>query len=267
MNQNHQPRSRDARLSAWVVLTLVYACFLFLPIRPSFGDGLEQSRAKLDRLIQASSPGETAKKAGPADAATEAFRAGRDLIADEEWVKAEEKFNQVIVQYRTSKYVDAAMYWLAFTLKKQGKFKVADAALERLIKTYPKSTWINDARAMRVEIAPRLGKGDMIAEEASSANNDEIRVVALQSLFQANPERAMTFVVDILKPESKASRRLKESAIMLIGQSSGRLTTSKRCPCSPTSFATNQTRNCAPKRFTSWAICRDGVTMSTCWTC
>ncbi|MBI4553415.1 MAG: HEAT repeat domain-containing protein [Candidatus Latescibacteria bacterium] len=184
------------------------SAMLLMP-RHSTGEGFDQSRERLDQLAQA---------AAPSDAAAKTFREGRDLIADEKWSKAEEKFNKVIVQYRTSEYVDAAMYWLAFTLKKQGKFNVADAALERLIKTYPKSTWINDARAMRVEMAPRLGKGEIIAEEARSAETDEIKVVALQSLFQANPERAMVFATDILKPDSKAGRRLKEGAITLLGR-------------------------------------------------
>lgn len=200
------PRGRTG-LCATLAVALM-GVMLLMP-RHSNGEGFDQSRERLDQLAQA---------AAPSDAAAKTFREGRDLIGDEQWDKAAEKFNKVITQYPKSEYVDAALYWLAFTLKKQNKLQEADATLERLVKAFPKSTWANDARTLRLEIAPRLGKGDIIAQEASSAETDEIKVVALQSLFQANPERAMVFATDILKPDSKAGRRLKEGAITLLGQ-------------------------------------------------
>src|SRR6476619_2952269 len=55
------------------------------------------------------------------DAADVIFRSGRDLITDQEWAKAQEKFNQLISTYPNDKNVDAAMYWMAYALNKQSK--------------------------------------------------------------------------------------------------------------------------------------------------
>src|SRR4051812_10562153 len=48
------------------------------------------------------------------EAALTMFRAGRDLITEEQWDKAQEKFSQFIAAYPNDKSVDAAMYWMAY---------------------------------------------------------------------------------------------------------------------------------------------------------
>jgi tetratricopeptide (TPR) repeat protein len=86
------------------------------------------------------------------------FREGRDLIDKEEWAKAAEKFNEVLGKYPDNKASDAALYWLAFCYKKQKMFKETDAALDRLIRDFPTSSWADDARVMKLEIAAPLGR-------------------------------------------------------------------------------------------------------------
>lgn len=81
------------------------------------------------------------------------FREGRDLIDKQEWKKASEKFSEVINQYPDNKSVDAALYWLAFCYKKQREFEKMGAAVDRLIKTYPTSSWVSDAQVLLVEAA------------------------------------------------------------------------------------------------------------------
>src|SRR5213593_2580193 len=48
------------------------------------------------------------------DAAATMFRSGRDLITDQEWAKAQEKFSQYVSAYPNDKNVDAALYWMAY---------------------------------------------------------------------------------------------------------------------------------------------------------
>lgn len=86
------------------------------------------------------------------------FREGRDLIDRGEWARAAEKFNEVIGKYPGGKSIDAALYWLAFSYKKQKQFKETDAALDRLLKEFPGSSWADDARVMKMEIGLSLGK-------------------------------------------------------------------------------------------------------------
>jgi HEAT repeat protein len=156
----------------------------------------------------------------PSAAAT-AFREARDLIKDSEWQKAEARFNRFIAEFPKDREVPAALYWLAFSLKQQGKFPAADAAVTRLAQQYPASTWVNDARALRVEIAPRL-KNSQVIEQGVTDTNDEIKLAALQSLFEAGPDRALAIAAGILKPGSSSSRLLKEGAITLLEDSEDR---------------------------------------------
>ena len=85
------------------------------------------------------------------------FREGRDLIDREEWAKAAAKFNEIISKYPDNKSSDAALYWLAFCYKKQKQFKEANAALDRLLKDFPTSSWADDARVMKLETGHPLG--------------------------------------------------------------------------------------------------------------
>ena len=85
------------------------------------------------------------------------FREGRDLIDREEWAKAAAKFNDIISKYPDNKSTDAALYWLAFCYKKQKQFKETNAALDRLLKDFPTSSWADDARVMKLETGHPLG--------------------------------------------------------------------------------------------------------------
>ena len=85
------------------------------------------------------------------------FREGRDLIDREEWKQAAAKFNEIIGKYPNNKSADAALYWLAFCYKKQKQFQEANAALDRLLKDFPASSWVDDARVMKLEIGHPLG--------------------------------------------------------------------------------------------------------------
>jgi HEAT repeat protein len=170
-----------------------------------------QSLERLNRFIQTQ----------PASAAAAAFKDGRDLLKDGEWAKAEAQFNRFIAEFPKDREVAAALYYVAFSLKQQGKFSNTDATLTRLIEQYPSSPWITDARAMRVEIAPRLNNQQVI-DQGVGATNDEVRIAALQSLFESRPERALTLAADLLKSGSGASRLVKESALTLLADSESR---------------------------------------------
>jgi HEAT repeat protein len=153
-----------------------------------------------------------------ADAASKLFREAREALKDEKWSQAQDKFSQFINRYPDHKEVDAALYWLALTFKKQDMLQDTSDTLERLLREFPQSSWADDAKALRIEIAARLGKKDVI-NEGINGNNDEIRLTALQSLLQSSPERAAKLAMDILKPDSAASSALKEGAVMVLSDS------------------------------------------------
>ena len=100
----------------------------------------------------------TAKIADDEKDFSKGFREGRDLIDEEEWAQAAKKFNEIVTKFPDHKSADAALYWLAFCYKKQKMFKEAEAVLDRLLERFPASSWANDARVMKMEIAAPLGK-------------------------------------------------------------------------------------------------------------
>ncbi|MEW6733545.1 MAG: HEAT repeat domain-containing protein [Acidobacteriota bacterium] len=242
--------SHRANANGWLVSLILMLCGFFLFNVPVYGQtkGQARDREKFNRLLQSSAS---------SDPAVKTVREGRDLIAEERWAKAMDKFSEVVKQFPKSEYMDDALYWLAFTMKKQSMFQDANQVLGRLLQDFPDSNWNDDARLLQLEIARQIGDPKRIAEEATKlladthriaeeatrlqieipvelpdnlyyeqppeetgkGSPEEIKIVALQSLFEANPERALALVNDILKPNSNASRPLKESAITLLSRS------------------------------------------------
>lgn len=164
------------------------------------------------------------------------FREGRELIDKEEWEKAATKFREIACDCPENKYVDAALYWLAFCYKKQKMFVEMEATIDRLLKNYPNSSWADDARVMKYEgrltiastNSPRAvvgvgatnNSGDSTAATILTTSSqiplereDEIKLAAFQSLYFAEPQRAIAVLGDILKSDSKVSESLKREII------------------------------------------------------
>lgn len=152
--------------------------------------------------------------------AAKLFREGRDLIGDEEWEGAEGKFRRFVSLYPKDANLDAALYWLAFTLAKQEKYGEADTHLKRLLAEFPRSNWADDASALRAQIAEHSGDARVI-EDTLNEDDVEVKIVALESLFQSNPERGLAYVTEMMKPGSKAGARLKEAGIELLRRYGG----------------------------------------------
>jgi len=108
---------------------------------------------------------------------------------------------------------DGALYWKAYALAKLGRGKEATAALDELAKAHPQSRWLNDAKIMRVEIAQAAGKP--LAPE--SAEDDEIKLLAINALMQSDSERAIPLLEKLLT--SQSSPKLRERALFVLAQS------------------------------------------------
>ncbi|HEY9404092.1 MAG TPA: HEAT repeat domain-containing protein [Pyrinomonadaceae bacterium] len=208
----YQTQILSVHLSGVGILFLLLIGFSLLFARNVSASSVYQDRADLNSVAQKSASTEPEMKA---------FRDGREALADERWERAAERFNDFVEDYPKSKNVDAALYWLAFALKRQERFREADKALARLINDFPASSWSGDAQAMRVEIAPQIGNSKIITAEASQSDNDEAKLVALRNLFKSDPPQALTVASNIFQPGSTASRSFKESTIMLVGRYAG----------------------------------------------
>ena len=197
------PGRRNFHLTAFVSILLAVLMLGGAFFKSSFA----QQDDKLNRFVDTQNA-----------AAAQLFREGRDLIGDEDWKQAEGKFRRFITQYPKDKNVDAALYWLAFALSKQGKYGEADNQLKKLLAEFPRSDWADDATALRAQmnVDPR------VVNQALNEDDIEVKIVALQSLFESSPERGLAYVAEMMKPGSKANQRLKEAGIELVRRYGGK---------------------------------------------
>src|SRR6266446_246342 len=190
-----------------LAIVIVLAAGLVAVFHARLAYGSDQDVQKLNRFVQ------TSKSTAPS---MKMFREGRDLIEAQNWQQAAEKFHEFIKEYSRDKDLDAALYWFGYALQKQGKNDEAAGPLLQLIKEFPGSSWRREAEAMLVV----LGRGDAI-RQALDRDNCEIKILALQSLFQANEERAINFVSETLKANSAQCPGLQSAAVSLLGSHGG----------------------------------------------
>ena len=138
----------------------------------------------------------------------ELYRAAqRDLDASR-WGQAIEKFGQVAG--RGGAEADAALYWKAYAENKAGRSQQALASLRQLSGAHPKSAWLDDAKALEVEIRGGDGKGALSEDE-------ELKLYALNGLLGSDPERALPMLQKFL--QGNHAPQLKEQALFVISQS------------------------------------------------
>ena len=139
------------------------------------------------------------------------YRNGSRYLDRGEWDKAAEAFTTVIE--RKGERMDGAHYWKAYALGKAGKRDEALAQLAELERNSPKSRWLDDAKALTVELKQASG----IAVSADVQNDEELKLIALNGLMDTAPDRAIPAIRDMLRKSS--SPRLKERAMFVLAQS------------------------------------------------
>ncbi len=138
------------------------------------------------------------------------YQRGLRALDRRQWDEAEKYFSEAAAR---GDRTDGALYWKAYALGKLGRAPEANAALDELAKSHPQSGWLNDAKALRAEIAQAGGK-PLSPEEADS---DEIKLMAINSLLQSDPERSIPLLEKLL--QTKSSPQLRERALFVLSQS------------------------------------------------
>jgi hypothetical protein len=97
---------------------------------------------------------------------------GKDYITDEQWTRAIAEFKAAADDPR-EKNRDEALFWLAHCEHQSGDDSSAIQTIARLERLYPTSRWMRLARSVRVEIAQRMRRDDvlwaMVAPPAAAA--------------------------------------------------------------------------------------------------
>ncbi|HEY9421015.1 MAG TPA: HEAT repeat domain-containing protein, partial [Thermoanaerobaculia bacterium] len=139
------------------------------------------------------------------------YRAGQRDIDAGRWTQAIDKFGQVA--RKGGSEADAALYWKAYAENKAGRSQQALATVRQLSGSHPKSEWLDDARALEVEI-----RGGSRQDGAPGQNDDEeLKLYALNGLMASDPERAVPMLQKFLR--GNHSPRLKAKALFVLSQS------------------------------------------------
>lgn len=145
------------------------------------------------------------------DSSSESYARGKSYLDRKEYDRAIDAFNRVIDDKASR--ADGAYYWRAYAQNKQGHRDEALASLGELEKSYPSSRWLDDAKALQVEI--RSQSGQPVSPE--TATDEDLKLLALNSLMNTDPERSIPMLEKLLK--SSNSPKLKERALFVLAQS------------------------------------------------
>jgi len=138
------------------------------------------------------------------------YDAGQGDLDSARWDRAVQRFDQVIALKGAR--VDAAMYWKAYAQNKLGQRPEALATLGSLTKDYPKSRYLNDAKALEVEVRSRSGRLDPAQE-----SDEDLKLIAIQALQNSDAEQAVPMLQKVL--QGTGSPRLKARALFVLAQS------------------------------------------------
>jgi len=180
-----------------LLINLFLTCAVFSG-RPAYAQSPQVPSASL--LDQ-----QTAEKANTHE--EEVYADAKGQLDEGDYGDAIKGFDEVIKIH--GRKADAAMYWKAYALNKAGSKDQALTAIGELRKSYPKSNWLRDAGALEQEIR---GGGN-----PENISDEELKLLALQSLMNSDPEKAVPLLDKVITGNS--SPKLKDKALFVLSQS------------------------------------------------
>jgi HEAT repeat protein len=108
---------------------------------------------------------------------------------------------------------EGAMYWQAYAQSKQGELGRAMALCGELKQKHPNSRWNDECGALQIEITGKSGQPAQLHGD----QDDELKLLALNSLMQQDEARAIPAIQQILN--SDRPDKLKEHALFVLAQS------------------------------------------------
>jgi len=138
------------------------------------------------------------------------YSEGTRAINDGRWVQAETIFDNIAQQH--GERAEAALYWKAYAENKEGKQTQALETCSQLRQAFPHGKWINECGALEIEIR---GKNDDPLPPQDE-QNEELKLLALNSLMQQDESRALPVIQQILSGDK--SEKLKSRALFVLAQ-------------------------------------------------
>jgi len=163
------------------------------------------------------------------------YAVGTRAMNEHRWQDAIRAFDKVIAA--KEKRAPAALYWKAYSLNKLQRYSDAAAICNTLHGQYADSSWNKDCdvlaidtRDMRISLDDKIRKGmdihinpdihivdPIVVPDIDIKNNPDIKILALNSLLNQDPAKAIPVLRDILNGNQPI--RTKKHAIFILAQS------------------------------------------------
>ena len=140
------------------------------------------------------------------------YEQGTDAIDEEQWEQAIRAFSKV-AEMKGSR-ADGAVYWSAYALKKLGRRAEALKTLDAFKKAYASSRWLDDAKALELEL--RQAGGERVSPDR--VDDEDLKMIAINSLMHSDPEKAFPLLEKIVR--GKSDKKIRERALFILSQSS-----------------------------------------------
>jgi tetratricopeptide (TPR) repeat protein len=144
------------------------------------------------------------------DRGRELYDEGTEAIDEGKLQKAVDKFEQLIAMH--GPHAEGALYWKAYAQNKLGQRSDALVTLETLRRNYPSSRWLDDAKALEVEV--RQSSGQKVSPETEGS--EDLKLIAINSLMGSDPEQALPMLEKFLNGPQPL--KLKERALFVLSQ-------------------------------------------------
>jgi HEAT repeat protein len=171
----------------------------------------EQAARDRDQAARDREQAERDREQGRRDRAEGQYERAQQAIERGEWQRAIEQFRAL--SNMNFPRADAALYWQAYSLDRLNQQAEALRTVAELVKNFPMSRWLNDARAL--ELAMRQRAGQPVSPDQQ--NDDDLKLLAIQGLQQMDPAQGVPLLEKIL--QGSQSPRLKERALFVLAQS------------------------------------------------
>jgi len=175
------------------------------------GGGLVRAQVMADASSASLSHADAEEQAASKE--EEAYDRGTAALDEEHWDRAIEAFDSVVRM--AGRKADAGLYWRAYALNKAGRASDALAAIAQLRKSAPHSRWLNDARALELEIRQRSGQP---TPPQAEGDDEDLQLMALNGLLTSDSERALPILEKFLT--GNRSAKMRERALFVLSQSS-----------------------------------------------
>jgi len=139
------------------------------------------------------------------------YQAGRSALDASHWDDAIRAFDASAA--RKGPNAGGALYWKAYAQNRAGRREAALQTIAQLRKAYPSSRWINDAKALELEIRGQMGQ----TVNPGAESDEDLKMIAVNGLMMSDPAQAFPILQRLLN--SNNSTQIKEKALFVLSQS------------------------------------------------